>query len=233
MSKLKDDGSVPLADFKREQFAMHLAAPMDSYDAYVKAGYTPDRKNAKRMAAREDVRARVRFLMAPAMRSAGISRERIIKEFAAIAFSDIRNVVKWGSIAQEGPEDPETGIPTVAHFNDVAFVNSDSLSDEAAAAVAEVKRSAEGAISIKLHPKIPALSRLAEILRMLAPPEDKKDGDTSSVVNLTQNVFNMTPQQAMDEVEAAFRSARQHAEPIDVVEAPADRTDDGGSAADP
>ncbi len=200
------DPTKPLRDFRQEQFAQALARPMAPFEAYVAAGYAPDRKNAAKTAQRPNIAARVRHLMAPALHSAGVSRERVMKEVAALAFSDMRRVAKWGNIATDTGKETPDGVPIVTHFNDVAFLNSEDLTDEAAAAVSEVKRSAEGAISIKLHPKMPALKMLAELLRMMAPDDPDKRG-----VTLVQNVFNMTKAEAEDELAAAFRSARANA----------------------
>lgn len=207
---MADDPKYPLKNQKHEHFVQLLAQAIPVAEAYVQAGYAPDAANANKVAAKPHIKARLAYLLAPAMRAAGATRERIIKEVVALATSDIRTVVRWGSIAQETGKETEEGEPIMVHFNDVAFINSDQITDEAAAAIAEVKRSDKGAISIKMHSKLPALELLCKLMQMMAAPE--KPGDT---VNLTQNTtFNITPEQAKDELAEAFRIARRDAEPV-------------------
>lgn len=207
---MADDPKHPLKNQKHEHFVQLLAQAIPVAEAYVQAGYAPDAANANKVAAKPNIKARLAYLLTPAMRAAGATRERIIKEVFALATSDIRQVVRWGSIAQDTGKETEEGEPIMVHFNDVAFINSSELTDEAAAAIAEVKRSDKGAISIKMHSKLPALELLAKLMQMMAP---EKPGDT---VNLTQNnTFNITPEQAKDELAEAFRIARRDAEPVD------------------
>lgn len=223
----KIDPSMPLRDLRQEQFARYIATPMGVYEAFCKAGYAPDRKNAKRTAARENVKARVEFLMRPQMEAMSIERDRVIREYAALAFSDITQVMKWqtGFVETEDYADGgETLVVRRIVNHKGEFLPSKDLPPEVRAAIQSVEVTTEGAIKVKMHPKLPALAKLAELLRLIQPAP--KDGDEpapgTGPVNLIQNVFNITPEQARNELHAAFRTARRHAEPVHVIEQPRD-----------
>jgi phage terminase small subunit len=76
----------------------------------------------------------------------GITADRVIREIARVAFADPRAVMEWGP-------------------NGVALRDSKALSDDEAAAVAEVSEtwtdSGGGSRKVKLHDKVAALEKLA------------------------------------------------------------------------
>lgn len=223
------DPRFPLKDPRQEAFAQHLASAMTPAAAYEKAGYSPDHKNAKKAAAKPHIQARMAYLLQPALERAGIERDRVMREFAALAFSDITKAMSWRNDIRREEDYADGGEVLVVReivSHKARFVDSDQLDEATRAAIASVEVTLEGAIKVKMHPKIPALVKLAELLRMLAPPETPAGGDQPGPT-LIQNVFNMTPQEATDQVMAAFRSARAHAEPIE----PIDQAGDGGAAA--
>jgi hypothetical protein len=92
------------------------------------------------------VRARVDELIATAAEKAGVNIERVINELARIGSADIRQVVDWGP-------------------GSVTVKDSASIGDDAAAAVAEVGKTAHG-IKVKLHDKVGALEKLGRHLGM-------------------------------------------------------------------
>jgi Terminase small subunit len=99
-----------------------------------------------------DVEARARRL--------GITAERVLLEYARIAFANIHDVVEWD----------EQGIRVTP---------SARLSDDARAAIAEIVASAKtGAIyRVKLHGKKPVLDALARHLGLLPPLRQAPDED--------------------------------------------------------
>lgn len=76
----------------------------------------------------------------------GITADRVLKEIARVAFADPRQVMSWGP-------------------NGVALRDSKELSDDQAAAVAEVSETwtdnGGGSRKVKLHDKVAALEKLA------------------------------------------------------------------------
>lgn len=100
---------------------------------------------------------------------AGVTRERIVAELAAIAFADIRQVATWS--AGEG----------------VRIRDADSLDPTTAAAILELKRAPrDGAVSVKLHPKLGALQALAKLLKLDVADGADKPGTLSFIMKLAQ-----------------------------------------------
>ncbi|HEV2335377.1 MAG TPA: terminase small subunit [Stellaceae bacterium] len=83
----------------------------------------------------------------------GITAERVLREYARIAFSDMSRIVEWDAAGKMRAK-PSTG-----------------LSEDDAPAIAEIVASAStGTVyRIKLHDKKPVLQVLARYLRMLPP----------------------------------------------------------------
>jgi Terminase small subunit len=100
----------------------------------------------------EDVEARARRL--------GITAERVLQEYARIAFSNIQDVVEW--------DDQGMRVKPSA-----------DLSDDTRAAIAEIVASAKtGSIyRVKLYGKKPVLDALARHLGLLPPLKQAPDED--------------------------------------------------------
>lgn len=90
-----------------------------------------------------------------------MSRDEWLREVKRLAFGDIRRVVKWQANVTGMAED-EDGNERLAVSNQVQIVDSDELSDDAAASVAEIRQSDKGGLSIKLHDKLKALELYAK-----------------------------------------------------------------------
>ncbi len=75
-----------------------------------------------------------------------LSADKTLQELARIAFFDPRLVVDW---------------VTAGEHTQVTLKDASAISDHAAAAISEVKQTKDG-ISIKFHPKTPALAQLAK-----------------------------------------------------------------------
>jgi phage terminase small subunit len=94
----------------------------------------------------------------------GITAAAVITELARVGFAKITDLVSWRSNVREmGEVDDKDGeapelILTIT--NQVEFVDSDKLAPAVAAAIAEVSRSANGTIKIKMHDKLGALTKL-------------------------------------------------------------------------
>lgn len=135
---------------RHEAFAVRMARGEGNRAAYM-AVY-PNAKpiaadaSAAKLLNRLEVRARIDGLMAAAAEKAGVTIERIVAEFARIGFADPRRVVSWDGTA-------------------VLVRNSADLSDDDAAAIAEVGKTREG-VKIKLHDKVSALEKLGRHLGM-------------------------------------------------------------------
>ena len=79
-------------------------------------------------------------------------------------FSDIRKVVSWRNELVTRTEKGKDGAPVL--MPRVTIVDADKISDEAAAAVAEVSQTVNGALRVKLHDKHAALVSIGKHLGM-------------------------------------------------------------------
>jgi hypothetical protein len=66
--------------------------------------------------------------------------EQVVRELKLIGFSDIRKVVSWRNELVTRIEKGEDGEPVMVLMPRVTIVDADKISDEAAAAVAEVSQ---------------------------------------------------------------------------------------------
>ena len=90
--------------------------------------------------------------------------EQVVRELKLIGFSDIRKVVSWRNELVTRTEKGEDDEPVMVLMPRVTIVDADKMSDEAAAAVAEVSQTVNGALRVKMHDKHAALVSLGKHL---------------------------------------------------------------------
>ena len=132
------------------RFVDEYMVDFNQADAYRRAGGSPKgaRQNASALMKRPDIQAAIQARREQAREDSGIRQQRVIEEYAAIAFADIRNVIKWG----------KRGKPHLA-------CSSDELDDVTAAAISEIKQTRDG-VTVKFHSKTDALAKLGQHLGM-------------------------------------------------------------------
>jgi phage terminase small subunit len=135
--------------------------------AAIRAGYSA--KSAHVQASRLLRRDKVRAAIAAADAKAGatvalaidryaVSRERIVRELARMAFSDIRQIARFGPQHRIVTMHDGTQVKTAG----VSIIASHELDDDAAVAIAEVSEGQHG-IRVKLVDKRAALIDLAKL----------------------------------------------------------------------
>jgi hypothetical protein len=116
-------------------------------------GKTSRASSAKLMLSRPEISAAVEEITSERRRRYAIDGDRVMRELAAVALSDIRDVVDWDS-----------GGLTVR--------NADELAPEHAAAVKSiietVDASGKRTLKVELHPKLPALEALGKHYKLWA-----------------------------------------------------------------
>jgi hypothetical protein len=91
----------------------------------------------------------------------GITVERVLLEYASIAFADLRHLVEWGP-------------------DGIRIKSSDEVSEEDARAISEIVPGTDPAHSrVKLYDKKAALDAIARHLGMFPPPARRQDADTA------------------------------------------------------
>lgn len=145
-------------NLRQQRFVAEYLKDPNATQAALRAGYSPKTahdigsENLTKPAILEAIQAG----QAKLLEKAGITAERIIEEYKKIAFSDFRQFAKWGP-------------------DGVRLVDSEALSDESAACVAEVSETTSkdgGSIRFKLHDKKGALDSLAKHLGMFVERVD-------------------------------------------------------------
>lgn len=163
-----------LKNLRHERFAQELAAGKGVSEAFETAGFEPNRGNASRLKADENIQARVQEILESAALRVEITQARVLQELGKIGFADIRRAVQWYSQANVAQVDDdadtealiEEGEIRFAVANQVELVSSDKIDDDTAAAIAEVKMTDKGGLSIKLHDKRAALVDIGRHLGM-------------------------------------------------------------------
>jgi phage terminase small subunit len=159
---------------KQERFVEEYMVDSCGKQAAIRAGYSPKtaHQQASRMVHKSGpVKDEIDRRRADLSIRTGISAERVLKEYARIAFSQINDIIGWA---------PGRGM---------TMVPSDELSADDAACIAELNEvetiipSKKGEPikkiqrTIKLHPKGPALDKLAQHLGICKEEKRKVEVD--------------------------------------------------------
>jgi len=121
---------------------------------------------AARLLGNVKVQARIAEIMRAGAERAEVTVEQVVRELKLLGFSDIRQVVSWRNELVTRTEKGEGGEPVMVLMPRVTIVDADKISDEAAAAVAEVWQTVNGALRVKLHDKHAALVSIGRYLGM-------------------------------------------------------------------
>ena len=121
---------------------------------------------AARLLGNVRVQGRIAEIMRAGAERAEVTVEQVVRELKLIGFSDIRKVVSWRNELVTRTEKGEDGEPVMVMMPQMTIVDADKISDEAAAAVAEVWQTVNGALRVKLHDKHAALVSIGKHLGM-------------------------------------------------------------------
>jgi phage terminase small subunit len=137
---------------RQQKFVDEYVIDRNATAAYIRAGYkakgTVATAAASRLLANVNVSAAIQARLAVLATTNQITAQRVVEEFARIAFSRMRDYAQWGP-------------------GGVVLQDSNTLSDDAMAAVAEVSQTVSqggGSIRFKLHSKTEALKNLGQHL---------------------------------------------------------------------
>lgn len=178
-----------LSNPKHERFAQELVKGKSATEAYATAGFKPSRPNASRLQHDDNVSQRVRELLAAretidakaterAIQRLSITKEAVLSELAKIGFGDIRKAVAWSqALVPAGEGDQQVSV------QQVRLIDSDKIDDDTAAAIAEVRQSPTGGLSIKMYDKPGALVSLGKHLGLFI--ERHEHGNPGDFDNLS------------------------------------------------
>jgi hypothetical protein len=170
-------------------------------DAYEAAGYSRDSGNAKRLAQRADVAARIdelregeaareRESLRSMLAAMGIDKARIMREFATIAFAS-----RYSFLDEDGNLD--LTVSARAHAGALRELAVDTVTRRDGSTVSKVR--------IKLNDKRHALAELERFLRMAGIPAAADDADRP------------TPQQTEDTVVGYLRQLTNYGTDVEAL----------------
>jgi len=148
-------------NLRARQFVREYLIDLNGTAAARRAGYSPRwaGRRAFELLDRPDVKAAVRRAMAERARRTNITADRVLEEFARIAFADLSRVIDWG--------------PEGVKLKPVA-----ELRDEDTSAVAFVSLGGRNKTQrIRMHNKLRALEALARHLGLLRDGRKTVDRD--------------------------------------------------------
>jgi phage terminase small subunit len=159
-----------LKSAKQDLFVREYLIDFNGTQAAIRAGYAKRtaKNTAYELLEKPEVIAKIRELIEQRAEKAEITGEKVLKELARIGFSDIRKIMRWGTFVPP----TEEGEPTVIESY-VELLDSDQLADDDARAIAEVSKSANGVLKVKMYDKRGALVDLGRYIGLFAKREDK------------------------------------------------------------
>lgn len=155
---------MPRLSPKQAIFVEEYLVDLNAKQAAIRSGYSA--KTAEVIGYQLLQKTSVRDALQAAQRErsarTGITADRVLKEIARVAFADPRAVMTWGA-------------------NGVTLRESSELSDDAAAALAEVSEtwtdSGGGSRKVRMHNKVEALEKLARHVGLY-----DQQGDTTILI---------------------------------------------------
>lgn len=154
---------------KQKRFVAEYLCDLNATQAAIRAGYS--QKTAARIGVellnKTQVAEAIQKAMKRREKRTEVSQDRVVAELARVAFGDLRGAVTWGP-------------------GGVKLVDSQDLTDDEAAAIAEVSETVTkdgGSTRIKRHDKVKALELLGRHLSMFA---DKVNHTISAVAEVTE-----------------------------------------------
>ena len=162
---------------KQRRFVEEYPVDFNATAAAVRSGYSE--KTARAIGAenltKPHIAEAIQKTMAEISEKAEITVEQIVEELRLVAFSDMRNYVKWGS----------RGIRLKA---------SEGLDEDVARVVAEVSQTetvSGGSIKFKLHDKLSALKMLGQYKQMFVERKEITGKDDGPIQHEVRGNFDL------------------------------------------
>ena len=171
---------------RQERFAAEYSVDQNGAAAARRAGYSKKnaRISASQLLTNVNVRETIEENIETTLKKLGITRERIMKEYRRLAFANNKKVMTWGP-------------------NGVLLKDSDKLSREDSAAVAEVSETTSkdgGSLRLKMHDKKGALDALAKMSRMFVEKIEVtgKDGGPLQLEGISDEELSTRAKEALE-----------------------------------
>jgi phage terminase small subunit len=178
--------------FRQQRFRDEYLLDFNITQAYRRAGYKVKNDNCAAVSGKKlfetpkmqkAIQEKMKEKQEKLGKSFEITEDKVIKEIACIAFSDITNYLKVEDIVIGKSEDGKKELTEQI----VKLFPTDDMSKEITSAISEIKQTKTG-ISLKLHGKVEALTLLCKHLGLLT---DKLDLTEKFEIN---HILNLTPE---------------------------------------
>ena len=160
---------------KHKRFVEEYLVDLNATQAYIRAGYSENGANAgaARLLADVSIQEAVRERFEEARRDKEVTPERVIREFARLAYSDMRAVAEWSD-------------------DGVRFRPSSELTDDEAASIKSVKSVtttdpngvSRTHVEVQQHDKPRSLDSLGRYLALFVDRKEITTGDDGFVVKM-------------------------------------------------
>lgn len=147
---------------KQARFVEEYLIDLNASQAAIRAGYSAKNANVEgaRLLANASIAAAVAEAQQARSERTQITQDRVLKEYARLAFSDMRNLMAWDA-------------------SGLSLKTSADLTEDVAACVAEVTQTVTkegGSMKLKVHDKKGALDSVAKHLGMFVERHAGADG---------------------------------------------------------
>lgn len=173
---------------KQAAFVREYLVDLNATQAAIRAGYSARTAASigEENLRKPDIAAAIQAAMDARAQRTEITQDRVLQELAKIGFSDIRNILRWETVTvdddaggdqleESREEQPHGGaLKRVRQVSLVHLLGSDEIHDDAAAAISEIKQTAQG-VSVKVHDKRAALVDLGRHLGMFKQKVELSD----------------------------------------------------------
>lgn len=176
---------------KQKRFCDEYLVDLNATQAAIRAGYKPKyvNKNVHKILNNTNIQEYLEKRMKDREERTEITQDDVVKEIAAIAFSnpsDFFKIIDRPITAGGVPVHDENG--EIKTYKDVEFVNTDNLSKANKKAIAGLKMGSNG-IEVKLNDKLKALELLGRHLGVF-----KEDNKVDVSVNATAKLDSILRQ---------------------------------------
>ncbi len=179
--ELTDENWLDALDDMEREFVLRYVETMDVKNSAIAAGYErttamvkADGWVSRSSCTKPHVRAAIDFDLKRRETETLLTRDMVIRRLKAIAFFDPRSALSWRSQTIVDRDEADTlegndGVVTIREIttNSITLYGSAEISDEAAAAIKEIKQNADGGITLKFHDSNKALEMLGKYLGLL------------------------------------------------------------------
>lgn len=153
--------------------------------AAIACGYSDKAKGwtASSLLALDYTQKRITKLVEERLHKLEISKDDVLDEIAAVAFSDIGEHIRYRT--EEKEVTPNKKFPDIKRIEkEHIFELLDSQTIDTRC-VKSIRTNREGSISVSMHDKIPALSMLAEFYKITTPEKDKDNtiSDLTAIIS--------------------------------------------------